>query len=534
MNSKGLGLLKTLLLSTSRVNKVKHSKNKKTKRKAIIALVGMAVLFIMAVAYGALTCVGYAQIGLARFIPDLCASSISLMAFIFTIFKTNGYMFAFKEYDMLMSLPFKEKTIAACKFLYMYINSVIWYVALSLPMLVVYGVYEKPSLFTYIAWIILTFAIPIIPMIGAAFLGFIFAKISTFFKKKNIIQTILTFVFVLFCFSLQYIIEAFAKKDNAKQLIEEAAGSIEGLGKIYWPVKWFSDAVREQSLLDFVCLILVSFVIFEIVFLIVGKNYRQINSALKTHSASKDYTMTRQKKHSIVNSIAFKEFKRMTGSQTYLINGSMGVVLALVLGLASLFIDFDTIIKVITRGAPIDSSIVYPSIPLIVYFLVGMVATTTISPSIEGKNYWIMQSLPIEKKTIYQGKMLFNIYLFTPVAVFSTICLSISAGVTLPQTICFIIEIIALCCFSTVFGCICGMKHIKLEWENELEVVKQGTALVIYMFPNMFACMGLIVLTIIISRSVNSILVSLVITLVALILAGLGYMRVCKLADKIS
>ena len=202
--------------------------------------------------------------------------------------------------------------------------------------------------------------------------------------------------------------------------------------------------------------------------------------------------------------------------------------------LASLFIGFDTIIKVITRGAPIDSSIVYPSIPLIVYFLVGMVATTTISPSIEGKNYWIMQSLPIEKKTIYQGKMLFNIYLFTPVAVFSTICLSISAGVTLPQTICYIIEIIALCCFSTVFGCICGMKHIKLEWENELEVVKQGTALVIYMFPNMFACMGLIVLTIFMSRSVNSILVSLVITLVALILAGLGYMRVCKLADKIS
>ena len=191
---------------------------------------------------------------------------------------------------------------------------------------------KKPSLFTYIAWIILTFAIPIIPMIGAAFLGFIFAKISTFFKKKNIIQTILTFVFVLFCFSLQYIIEAFAKKDNAKQLIEEAAGSIEGLGKIYWPVKWFSDAVREPSLLNFVCLILVSFVIFEIVFLIVGKNYRQINSALKTHSASKDYTMTRQKKHSIVNSIAFKEFKRMTGSQTYLINGSMGVVLALVQG----------------------------------------------------------------------------------------------------------------------------------------------------------------------------------------------------------
>ncbi|MBQ7679359.1 MAG: hypothetical protein IJT34_05875 [Butyrivibrio sp.] len=40
---------------------------------------------------------------------------------------------------------------------------------------------------------------------------------------------------------------------------------------------------------------------------------------------------------------------------------------------------------------------------LLKFVFIGMMATTACSPSLEGKNYWILQSLPLEKKTIYQG-----------------------------------------------------------------------------------------------------------------------------------
>ena len=106
MSKQRLLLLRTLLLSTSRINKIKYSDDKKLKNKAVGGFVGMICLLLMIVAYSVAMCVGYGRMGLANAIPVLCAAIITVLAFVFTFFKTNGYLFAFKEYDMLMALPF--------------------------------------------------------------------------------------------------------------------------------------------------------------------------------------------------------------------------------------------------------------------------------------------------------------------------------------------------------------------------------------------------------------------------------------------
>ena len=144
-----------------------------------------------------------------------------------------------------------------------------------------------------------------------------------------------------------------------------------------------------------------------------------------------------------------------------------------------------------------------PAIPFIVYFFIGMVATTSFTPSLEGKNYWILQSLPIDKKTIAKGKMLFNMYLTVPFMTFGILCFCISAKVTIINTILYIILGVSLCAFSTAWGCVCGIRHMRLDWENEIEVIKQGAAVAIYMFPNMFVVMGLIVLVVILGMHVD-------------------------------
>ncbi len=532
MNKKSMLLLKTLLRSTSRINQIKYVKDPKIRGKAIGGMIGLFVLYLMIVVYSFMMCVGYGQLGLTDSIPIICASIISMLAFVFTFFKTNGYLFAFKEYDMLMSLPFSAKTIAADKFLYMYVASMPWYLSVSVAMMIGYGIYAGANPLVYPVWLVLTFVLPIIPMLVASFIGFLIAKVSAGFRHKNIIQTVLIFVFVIFCFSLQYIIEALVKSDETKVILENVSGSIEDIGSVYLPIAWFADGIRSFDVAGILLLIGVSLVLFELVFMIVGKYYRQINSALKSHGADKAYKMTAQKTHSVVNAIAFKEFKRMTGSQAYLVNAGLGEVLAFLLGAIALFVKFEKIISVVTKGAPIDASIVFPAIPLIVYFCIGMVATTACSPSLEGKNYWIMQSLPIEQKTIYRGKMLYNMYLTVPFAVFATVCLSFSARVPIVNAIIYLAEIIALCAFSTTWGCVCGIKHMRLDWENEIEVVKQGAAVAIYLFPNMLVCMGLVVLVVFLGMRMDANLVSLAITAIAGLLAALCYGWVMKLSRR--
>jgi ABC-2 type transport system permease protein len=128
--------------------------------------------------------------------------------------------------------------------------------------------------------------------------------------------------------------------------------------------------------------------------------------------------------------------------------------------------------------------------------------------------------------------MLFNLMLTVPFMVFTTLCLCISAKAPPLDTILYLILGLALCAFSTAWGCVCGIRHMRLDWENEIEVIKQGAAVAIYMLPNMFVVMGLIVLVVFLGTRMDQRLVTLALTLIAAVLALLSYRRVMILSRR--
>ncbi|MBR3561899.1 MAG: hypothetical protein IKN81_10320 [Oscillospiraceae bacterium] len=525
-------LLKTLLRSTSARNIYRYTTDRKKRRRIVGGTVGVVCLYAMVMAYSVAMCMGYGSAGLIDAAPALCALTVSALALLFTFLKTNGYLFNFKEYDMLMSLPFEAKTVALCKFLYMYVKSLPWYLSVSLAMLIGYGIFARPAAYVYPLWVALSFFLPVIPMLVSAFLGFLIARVSAGFRKTNLIQTLLTFLFVLFCFSLRFIIEALFRDDKVEATLKTVSAMTDSAAGIYLPAKWFSDAVTMRAPLDALLLIGVSALLFAAVFQVVGSSYRNINSALKSHAAAKRYQMTAQKQRSVTAAIAFKEWKRLTGSTAYMVNGAMGEVLAVLLGVATLLVGFDRIVAIVTQNAPFDAAILQPAIPFIVYFLVGMMATTACSPSLEGKNYWIVQSLPIGAKTLYQGKMLFNMMLSVPAMAISTLCLCVSAKVPALDTLLYLLLGLALCAFSTAWGCVCGVRHMRLDWENEIEVIKQGAGVAIYLLPNMFVVMGLTVLAVVLGLRMDHRLLTLAFAAVAAALAALSYRRVIILSTR--
>ncbi len=76
----------------------------------------------------------------------------------------------------------------------------------------------------------------------------------------------------------------------------------------------------------------------------------------------------------------------------------------------------------------------------------------------------------------------------------------------------------------------CGLTHIKLEWENDIEVVKQSTATTLYLLPNMFITMGLMMGTDFLSMVVSGKIVLFGISAVY----GLAAILFYKLAMKIN
>ena len=530
MNVSGYVLLKGLLKSTSQWNIYRYCKDKKKKGRVVGNAVGMAILFLCLMAYCIFTCVGYGVMGLTGVIPAVCALTVSLLAFVLTLFKTNGYLFNFKEYDMLMALPFEPKTVAGCKFLYMYVKSLPWNAGISVAMLIGYAVYTKPPIAVYPVWLLLSLLLPVIPMLCASFIGFIIARISSGFRKNSIVQSILVFIFVTLIFCSRFFIESAVRNGKVEETLGSIADSLDKAMSWYPPAVWFVRAVTELNPIDMLLLAGVTVILFEVIFILVGRSYRQINSKLKSHAAAGKFTMSGLKTRSVVNAVAFKELRRMTGSSIYMTNAVMGELMVLIMGIAALFVDLDKVITAMLQGAPVTKEMLLPAISLIVYFFVGMAATTTMTPSLEGKNYWIVQSLPITKPELYKGKMLFNMYLAAPCGVFGVICLCISARAPFLTTVLAVVSMLCLCAFSTAWGCVCGIKHMRLDWENEVEVVKQGSAVALYLLPNMFVTMILVVLVVVLGMKIDQNLILAGLSLIALLLAALSYRKVIKLA----
>ncbi len=525
-------LLRTLLLSTSQINQYRHTKDPKRRRRVVVNLVGLAVLYAMFLGYGIVTCVGYGELGIIDAVPVLTALALSLLAFVTTLFKTNGYLFNFKEYDLLVSLPFETRTVAGCKFLYMYVKSLPWNLSISLAMLIGYGWYARPGVLVYPLWIVLTLFVPIIPMLVASFAGFLVARVSVGFKKTNIVQTVLTLAFVMLCMSSSYIAGYFFKDDEVFTMLRQVHELTDRAASVYVPAGWFANAVVAGDVLGGLLLVGASALLFAVVFVVVGGSYRRINSALMSHGAKGSYTMAAQRQRSVLNAIAFKELKRLTGSTTYMVNAAMGEVFSVLMGVVVLVMGFDNVVGAVLYSAPIDPAILQPAIPFIVYFFIGMVATTVCSPSLEGKNYWIVQSLPLDKRTLYQGKMLFNLYLSVPFMTFAVVCLCVSARVPVVDAVLYVLLGLALCAFSTAWGCVCGIRHLRLDWENEVEVIKRGTAVAVYLLPNMFVTMALVAAVVFLGTHVSHALIALALTLVAGVLAALSYRRALTLAER--
>lgn len=525
-------LLKTLLKATGNANILKYSTDAKRKKRARTGVIGKVILYACLLAYAISISIGYGQTGLTEAIPATTVLTIALVSFFFTLFKTNGYLFNFKEYDMLMAMPIPIRKIVADKFAYMYIKSLPIMALTSVSMLVGYGVYARPSVLVYVIWVALSLVIPLIPMVIASAIGALFARIGSGMKHKTLVQTALIVVFTVACICSRFVIEKIFRDGKVDEMMGSIADTMDKAMKYYPPAKWFTRSVVEGSIGFALLFVAVSVALFVLFTAVVSRSYREINSALASGSTHTKYKAQTMKTRSVANAIAFKEFKRLSGSTTCLSNIGMGVVFVTILGVAALFVNADKLISTIMQGVPITSAMLMPAIPAIIYFFIGMVPWTCCAPSLEGKNYWILQSMPVNAMDVYKGKMLFNIYFFGPFMAFGVIALSISARAPFLDAVLYLVCGLVLLIFSTCFGMRCGLKHIRLDWENEIEVVKQGAAVTAYLLPNMFITMGLVALVVVLSIAMSSRVVILILTLIAAVLAGLSYGSVKRIAKK--
>lgn len=513
-------MVKVLLINQFKLNELKHGKPSKI---FVMALAAVCIVVVLS-GYTALLAIGLTAIGLSEIIPAYALTITSLISLLFTVFKTNGILFVYKDYDMLMALPVTNVTLITSRFFSLYLSNTVFSALVAIPMGIVYCVYVKPSPVAYVMWILAVLTQTLIPTVVGAAIGTAIIALSTRFKFANLVAIILTVAALIAYLGIMFGFTGSSSNLDLNQLTSMAEMISAQIYRLYPISRLFHSAFRQENILYMLAFVLLSAVIYALFAVVVGWKYNAINTSLTTYHVKSNFKLTTLKVGSPLKALYFKEAKRFFSCFPYVMNMGVGILLMLaaVIGFAVMGVGkMETYL-----GVPGAVTYFTGYMPLIIAALLSMSCTSAVSLSLEGKNLWIIQSVPVEPSAVFKAKMLFNLSLTVPSGILSGLILGIVVHADIKLMLLFMFVPTAFALFSTTFGMFINIMMPVYEWESETRVIKQSMSSMIGMLGG--AAIPLIFLGLGALFSIPAETTCFVSIPVILVLSFILYFRICR------
>lgn len=88
---------------------------------------------------------------------------------------------------------------------------------------------------------------------------------------------------------------------------------------------------------------------------------------------------------------------------------------------------------------------------------------------------------PVPTKTILLSKIVVNLTITVPIVIVSSVLLMISLGTGWMESLLLLIIPVLYACLTAMVGVIVNLKLPKLEWTNEVSVIKQSASVLVAM-----------------------------------------------------
>lgn len=486
---KTISLLKAVLTEDMNLFKYTSGKNASKINKAILPIV-LFLIFMFSIGYYAyLIAEPLHQVNLTYIMLSMFIFIISIITLIEGIYKSQGILFETKDNDLLFSLPISKKKILFVRIFKLMLFQYLYNLMFLLPTIGVYIYFEHPGINFYLISFIMTFLIPILPTVVSSILGYFVKLISSKFKSKKIVQTILSSIIFMGIFFLSMNLNGFLQDIAVK------AKSINDiLTRIYYPVGAYVTLINDFNIWTLIKLLLINIVPFLLFILLGAKLYFKIiysseGVATKKNKVKKEIF----KKKPPVYALTIKELRRYFSSPIYMFNTIFGLLLILVLTII-LCIKEQGIINTFLESEEISINI---SISLLYYVLVlfscSMTSITSSCISLEGKTINITKSLPVSEKVILKSKIIYPFIIELPFILISELIFFIKFKTNIVDIILIISMSLITIALSGIIGLIINLKYPKMNAKNDTEVVKQSISSML----SVFIGIGIFILSII-------------------------------------
>ncbi|MFI3209561.1 MAG: hypothetical protein R3Y64_00680 [Peptostreptococcaceae bacterium] len=443
----------------------------KSNKKTFIFVISVIIISIImsSFSYSEIMISNLKTVNSIDIAPLLMFFTTSSIIFIFGILYTSNNLFTFKDYDFLLSLPIKIRTIITSKLLFMYILNLILSLLIMIPLILVLNSYINLGNINIFLSILSIFLLPIAPMFLSNLIGIIISYFSKNMKNKNIFISIATFIVLAIIIILQ---------NNVVNISEVANFSEEIKYNIYivLPTSVLFMNVLKGDAFSLIIYFALSFLTTFIFIVLVSNYFFDIHSFLVNTKQEVKVLKNSFRKSKVFNSLIKKEIKMLLATPVYTVNTLFGVVTAVGLLIYAKFFSGDIIQVVLIERR----LIVF--VPLILGLLFSITPTTTCSLSLEGNKFWILKSLPIPTKKIYLSKIAFNLVINLPICILCSLFSVYIFESNFIWSIIIILFPLMLCIFSSYLGTILNILFPNFEWTNPAIVVKQGLPVLFNLF----------------------------------------------------
>lgn len=472
MKNKCLLLLKIQLYKMMGFNRMRYSKDPKDRYKSIGQFVLYAFLVFVLCSYSFLLSFGFGVIGMMHEVPVLLMAIASIFVLVTTFIKCNGVLFGFRDYELLTSLPVKPQDIIISRFLSMYIMNVLFTCAVMIPACIAKLIMEDVSIGFLFVYILSVFIIPLIPMMIATIAGTIILFVSRRMKYRSLVTTILTLglcsVIIFLSFAMQNMGMNEIEVEKMGQAVMEQVNQLYPLAFVY------RAAICEGNITAFFMYIFGSMIVFVVFVWLVSKKYGEIHTAIATYKQKGNYKLQSLSAGSAFMALYKKELKRYFSSSVYVTNTFIGDIMMIAFAVCFIFLTPEQVAQYFDM--PDAANWLKDAIPYVMAFICCMSCTTAASISLERKNLWILESLPIDNKMIYRSKMAVNLTITIPAIVISAVILIFTLQTNVWQSVLLFVTPMVYAIFSAQFGIIMNLLFPNFQWDSEVEVVKQGAA----------------------------------------------------------
>jgi ABC-2 type transport system permease protein len=219
------------------------------------------------------------------------------------------------------------------------------------------------------------------------------------------------------------------------------------------------------------------------------------------------------------------EFKRLFNSKLYFLNSCIGGILVVIMSVTLGISAKDALPQL----GELKKYIHF--VALISMLVLGMATPASCSINMEGKNFWITKTLPIDYKVYVKAKVATSVIILGICSLVASVIQIVFIQPNIIQSIAIIVLPLLYVIAISSGDLLINLFFIKLNWKNEQEAVKNSAATLLSMLAG-FVLTIIIGVSLVLLSFVSMYLGILVTTIIVGILAGLLYFINIQIIDK--